>query len=73
MYDALAVPTTDLNDGDINHCISGYVTMWQHQVPYGTFKKLSHQGKLFKDILQRIILPAQFEAAMASKCKFISM
>ena len=71
--DALVVPTTDLNDGDINHCVSRYVTMWQHQVPYRTFKELSEQGELLKDILQRVILPAQFEAATPSECKVIHM
>ena len=47
--------------------------MQQCQVPHKTFKELSQQGELFKDILQRIILPAQFKAATASKCEFICM
>ena len=73
MHDALAVPTPNLNKGNINCCISRYVTMWQHQVPYGTFMELSKQGELFKDILQRVILPAQFKAATPSECKVICM
>ena len=60
MHNALVVPTTDLNKGDINCCICGYIIMWQHQVPEGTFREMSEQGELFKDILQRVILPAQF-------------
>ena len=32
--------------------------MQQHQVPEGTFRELSEQGELLKDILQRVILPA---------------
>ena len=47
--------------------------MWQHQVPEGTFRELSEQGELFKDMLQRVILPAQFEAATQSECKIICM
>ena len=37
--------------------------MQQCQVPYGTFKELSQQGELFKDI----------EAATASECEVIHM
>ena len=48
--DALVVPTTDLNEGHVNCCICGYVTMQQHQVPEGTFREMSKQGELFKDI-----------------------
>ena len=71
--DALAVPTTDLSECDINQCIGEYVTKWQCQVSYRTFKELSQKGELFKDILQRIILPARFKAATASKCEVIHM
>ena len=67
------VPTTDLSEHNINGCIGEYVTNWQCQVPHETFKELSQQGELFKDILQIIILPAQFKAATASECKFICM
>ena len=47
--------------------------MHQHQVPEGTFREQSEHGELFKDILQRVILPVQFEAATPSKCKIICM
>ena len=50
-----------------------YVNLWQHQAPYGTFKELSEKGELFKDILQTVILPAQFEAATPSECQIICM
>ena len=72
-HDALVVPTSNLNKADINHCISEYVTTGQNQVPHGTFEELCEQGKLFKDILRRVILPAQFEAATPSKCEIICM
>ena len=49
MHNALAVPTINLSKHNINQCVAKYITKQQHQVPYGT---------LFKDILQRIILPA---------------
>ena len=68
MCNALAVPTSNLNEDDINRCISEYVTNQQYQVPHGTFNELWKQGKLVKDILQRVILPAQFEAATSSEC-----
>ena len=48
MQHQLTVPTTNLNEGDLQ----------QHQSPEGTFRELSKQGELFKDILQRVILPA---------------
>ena len=73
MCDALVVPTSDLNKDDINHFISEYISMWQHQVPYRSFKELCEQGKVFKDILQRVILPTQFEAATSSKCEITCM
>ena len=73
VHNALAVPTSNLTEDDINCCISKYVTTWQHQVQYRTFKELCKQGKVFKDILQRVILPAQFEAATSSECKIICM
>ena len=73
MYNALAVPTSNLSEDDINHCISEYVTKQQYQVRYGTFKELWKQGKLVKDILQRVILPAQFETATSSECEIICM
>ena len=50
-----------------------YVDLWQHQVPLETFKELSKQGELFKDILQRVILPAQFEVATPPECEIICM
>ena len=37
------------------------------------FKELSKQGKFFKDILQRIILTAQFEDATLSESEIICM
>ena len=42
-------------------------------VPHETIWELSKQGKLFKDILQRVILPAQFEDATPSECEIICM
>ena len=71
--DALVVPTTNLNEDGINCCICRYLTMQQHQIPEGTFRELSEQGDVFKDILQRVILPAQFKAATPSECKIIFM
>ena len=71
--DVLVVPATSLNEDDINCCICRYVTMQQHQVPEGTFRILSEQGEVFRDILQRVILPAQFKAATLSECKIICM
>ena len=35
--------------------------------------ELSEQGELFKDILQRVILTAQFEDATPSECEIICM
>ena len=44
-----------------------------HQVPHKTSRELSEQGKVFKDILQRIILTARFEDATPPKCEIIHM
>ena len=43
MRDALVVPTTDLNEHNINHCLSKYVSKLQYQVPYGAIKELCKQ------------------------------
>ena len=56
MHDTLVVPTTVLSDADLNHCIAIYIGWQQHQVPHETFRELSKEGKLFKDIFQIIIL-----------------
>ena len=45
----------------------------QYQVPHETFRELSKQTKVFKDILQRILLTARFEDATPPKCKIIHM
>ena len=58
IHDALVEPTTDLSDGNLNFCIRRYIKPWQHQVPHETIRELSEQGQLFKDILQRVLLPA---------------
>ena len=73
MRNALVAPTSNLNEDDINHCISEYITQQQYKVPYATFKELCKQGKLLKDILQRVILPAQFKGATSSKCEIVCM
>ena len=64
-------PTTNLNDGNLNCCICRYVKLQQHQVLHETIRELSKQGELSKDILQRVILPAQFEDATPSECTII--
>ena len=56
--DALAAPTTDLNDVTLNFCTCRYIKLWWHQVPVETSTEWSKQGELFKDILQRVILTA---------------
>ena len=73
MCDTLVVPTTILSDADLNHCIAVYISLQQHQVPHETFKELSKQGKLLKDLLQRIILTARFEDATPPESKIIHM
>ena len=45
----------------------------QQQVPHETFRELSKQEKVCKDILQRIILTARFEDATPPECKIICM
>ena len=69
----LSSPKTNLSNGDINCCICRYVKLQQHQVPLETFRELSKQGELFKDILPRVILSGQFEAATSPECKIICM
>ena len=51
-------PLSPTCNADLNWCIAIYISLWQHQVPHETFRELSEQGELFKDILQRIILTA---------------
>ena len=73
IHAALAVPTTDQNNGDLNCCIHRYIELRWHQVLDETSTEWSEQGELFKEILQRVILPTQFKAATPSKCKIICM
>ena len=69
----LSGTTTYLNDGNLNFCVHRYIKLQLHQVPHETIRELSKQGKLFKDILQRVILPARFEDARPSGCRIICM
>ena len=73
MHNSLVVPITVISDTDLNCSETIYMGQWQHQVPHETFKELSKQGKVFKDILQRIILTARFEDATPPKCEIICM
>ena len=73
MHEILVVPITIMSDADMNHCEAIYLGQWQHQDPHETWKELFQQGKVFKDILQRIIFPARFEDAMPPECKGICM
>ena len=73
MPDRLVVPTTGMSDTNLNHCKAIYINMQQDQVPHETFRELSEQGKVFKDILQRIILTARFEDTTPPKCKILCM
>ena len=66
-------PTTYRNDGDLNFCIHRYIKLRQYQVPDETSMELSERGELFKDILQRVILTAQFKDSTPSKSKIICM
>ena len=69
MHDTVVVPTTDLSNTDLNHCVAMYIGLWHHQVPHETFRELPR--KLFKDILQRIILIARFEDATPPESEII--
>ena len=73
MCNTLVVPITIISDADLNHCEIIYLGQWQHQVPHETLKECYKQGKVFRDILQRIILTARFEDATSPKCKVICM
>ena len=71
MHDTLVVPITVVNDADINHCEAIYVGQQQHLVPHETWKELYQQGRVLRDVLQRIIFPARFEDATPPKYKVI--
>ena len=64
-------PTTVISDADLNHCVRRYIDLQWHQVPHETSKELSKQGELFNNILQRVILTAQFKDSTPFKCKII--
>ena len=73
VHNTLVVPITVISDANLNHCKAIYIGLEQHSVPHETFRELSEQGKVFNDILQRIILEARFEDATQPKCKIICM
>ena len=69
----LVVPITVMSDDNLNHCKAIYLGQQQHQVTHETLKDLFKQGKVFRDILQRIIFTARFEDATPPNCKVICM
>ena len=71
--DAIVVPITVISNSNLNHCETIYFGQQQHCVPHETFRGLPKQGKVFKDILERIILTARFEGATQFECKVICM
>ena len=73
VHDTLKVPTIDLSDANLNHGVATYIGLQQHQVPHETIRELSKQGKLFNDILERVVLPAGFKDSTPSKCEIIHM
>ena len=73
MCNTLVVPITIVSNADITHCEAIYMGQQQHQVPHETWRELFEQGRVFKDVLQRIIFPARVEDATPPKCKVICM
>ena len=73
MRNTLVVPITIISDADLNHCEAIYLGQQQHQVPHGTLKELCKQGKVFRDMVQRIILTARFEDATPADSKLICL
>ena len=71
VHDTLVVPITVVSNADINHCEAIYVGQQQHLVPHETWKELDQQGRVLRDVLQRIIFPARFEDATPPKYKVI--
>ena len=73
MCDALKVPITIVSNADIAYSTTHWTGQWQYRVSYATWRELTEEGKVFKDILQRIKFPARFEEAMPPKCEIICM
>ena len=73
MCNTLVVPITVISDVILNHCKAILLGQWQHHIQHETLKELCKQGKVLKDILQRIILTARFEDATPPECKVICM
>ena len=71
MCDALKVPITVVSNADFTSCATCWTGQQKHKAPYATWRELTEEGKVFKDILQRIIFPARFEDAMPPKCEII--
>ena len=70
---ALEVPITIVNEAHIDSCITCWMGEQKDKPQYGTWRGLTDEAKVFKDILQRIIFPVRFEDAMPDEYKIICM
>ena len=61
MHNALKVPITIVNNAHINSCTTHWTGEQKYKPQYATWRGLTEEAKVFKDILQRIIFPARFE------------
>ena len=73
MHDTFVIPITIISDANLNHCKTLYLGQWQHQVQHEALNECCKQGKVFRDILQRIILTARFEDTTPPECEVICM
>ena len=69
MCNASNSPITVVSNADIAYCATCWTGQWQDKAPYATWREHTEEGKVFKDILQRIIFPARFEDTIPPKCK----
>ena len=57
----------------IDSCATHWMGKQKYKPRYATWRGLTEEVKVFKDILQRIIFPARFEDAMPAECEIICM
>ena len=73
MHNALKVPITIISNAHIDSCATCWMGEQKYKPQYATWRGLTEEAKVFKDILQRVIFTARFEDAMTGECEIICM
>ena len=73
MPNTLKVPITVIDNAHVDSCATHYIGKCKYKLQYATWRGLTEEMKVFKDIQQRIIFPDRFEDAMPAEWEIICM